>query len=141
MSSIYKVHDEAKDKAFELEMSWVCDESKQQHQKVIPDTHFGHTLLSAFLLASSASSNYILSAIRIELCLCFIQFLILQLASCISSKLGTCNPYVNATFFSLMDGSHKRFPASHKILVLEIPHFSKLRKLGLLIPWSKYFHT
>ena len=33
---IYKVHDEAKDKAFELEMSWVCEESKREHQKV-PD--------------------------------------------------------------------------------------------------------
>ncbi|KAK6147800.1 hypothetical protein DH2020_018712 [Rehmannia glutinosa] len=33
---IYGVHDEAKDKAFELEMSWVCDESNRQHQKV-PD--------------------------------------------------------------------------------------------------------
>ncbi|KAK6151391.1 hypothetical protein DH2020_014026 [Rehmannia glutinosa] len=30
---IYGVHDEAKDKAFELEMSWVCDESNRQHQK------------------------------------------------------------------------------------------------------------
>uniref|UniRef100_A0A6N2N0R2 Uncharacterized protein n=1 Tax=Salix viminalis TaxID=40686 RepID=A0A6N2N0R2_SALVM len=30
---IYKVHDEAKDKAFELEMSWVCDESKRLHEK------------------------------------------------------------------------------------------------------------
>ncbi|KAK4392572.1 Proteasome subunit alpha type-3 [Sesamum angolense] len=34
---IYGVHDEAKDKAFELEMSWVCDESNRQHQKV-PDS-------------------------------------------------------------------------------------------------------
>lgn len=33
-SSIYGVHDEAKDKDFELEMSWVCDESNRQHQKV-----------------------------------------------------------------------------------------------------------
>ncbi|CAJ1947820.1 unnamed protein product [Sphenostylis stenocarpa] len=33
---IYGVHDEAKDKDFELEMSWVCDESKRQHEKV-PD--------------------------------------------------------------------------------------------------------
>ncbi|CAN1253229.1 Proteasome subunit alpha type-3 [Linum perenne] len=33
---IYKVHDEAKDKAFELELSWVCEESNRQHQKV-PD--------------------------------------------------------------------------------------------------------
>ncbi|CAI0397756.1 unnamed protein product [Linum tenue] len=31
---IYKVHDEAKDKAFELELSWVCDESNRLHQKV-----------------------------------------------------------------------------------------------------------
>ncbi|GER51952.1 proteasome subunit alpha type [Striga asiatica] len=34
---IYGVHDEAKDKAFELEMSWVCDESNRQHQKVPDD--------------------------------------------------------------------------------------------------------
>ncbi|KAG6537119.1 proteasome subunit alpha type-3-like [Zingiber officinale] len=34
---IYAVHDEAKDKAFELEMSWVCDESNRQHQKVPDD--------------------------------------------------------------------------------------------------------
>ncbi|KAL8197769.1 hypothetical protein R6Q57_024210 [Mikania cordata] len=33
-SRIYGVHDEAKDKTFELEMSWVCDESNRQHQKV-----------------------------------------------------------------------------------------------------------
>ncbi|ONM60103.1 Proteasome subunit alpha type [Zea mays] len=31
---IYGVHDEAKDKAFELELSWICDESNRQHQKV-----------------------------------------------------------------------------------------------------------
>ncbi|XP_078441161.1 20S proteasome alpha subunit G1 [Wolffia australiana] len=34
---IYGIHDEAKDKAFELEMSWVCDESDRQHQKVPDD--------------------------------------------------------------------------------------------------------
>ncbi|OEL35684.1 Proteasome subunit alpha type-3 [Dichanthelium oligosanthes] len=34
---IYGVHDEAKDKAFELELSWVCDESNRQHQKVPND--------------------------------------------------------------------------------------------------------
>lgn len=34
MNSIYGVHDEAKDKAFELELSWICDESNRQHQKV-----------------------------------------------------------------------------------------------------------
>lgn len=34
-SSIYGIHDEAKDKDFELEMSWVCDESNRLHKKVI----------------------------------------------------------------------------------------------------------
>jgi len=34
---IYSVHDEAKDKAFELEMSWVCDESNREHQRVPVD--------------------------------------------------------------------------------------------------------
>ena len=34
---IYGVHDEAKDKAFELELSWICDESNRQHQKVPAD--------------------------------------------------------------------------------------------------------
>ena len=32
---IYGVHDEAKDKSFELELSWVCDEANHQHGKVI----------------------------------------------------------------------------------------------------------
>ena len=32
--SIYGVHDEAKDKEFELEMSWVCDESDRQFVRV-----------------------------------------------------------------------------------------------------------
>ncbi|XP_066310071.1 proteasome subunit alpha type-3-like [Miscanthus floridulus] len=35
--TIYGVHDEAKDKAFELELSWICDESKRQHEKVPND--------------------------------------------------------------------------------------------------------
>uniref|UniRef100_A0A0D6R5R7 Proteasome subunit alpha type n=1 Tax=Araucaria cunninghamii TaxID=56994 RepID=A0A0D6R5R7_ARACU len=34
---IYGVHDEAKDKAFELEMSWICDESNRQHEKIPSD--------------------------------------------------------------------------------------------------------
>jgi 20S proteasome subunit alpha 7 len=39
---IYEVHDEAKDKAFELELSWVCDESNKQHQRVclLPPGYF-----------------------------------------------------------------------------------------------------
>jgi 20S proteasome subunit alpha 7 len=28
------VHDEAKDKEFELELTWICPESKGKHQKV-----------------------------------------------------------------------------------------------------------
>jgi len=31
---IYKVHDDIKDPEFEMELSWICDESKQQHQLV-----------------------------------------------------------------------------------------------------------
>lgn len=31
---IYLVHDELKDKNFELEMSWVCEESGGKHEKV-----------------------------------------------------------------------------------------------------------
>ncbi|CAM6048318.1 unnamed protein product [Sphagnum compactum] len=34
---IYGVHDEAKDKSFELEMSWVCDESNREHQRIPTD--------------------------------------------------------------------------------------------------------
>eukprot|EP01116_Phalansterium_solitarium_P025731 TRINITY_DN9984_c0_g1_i1.p1 TRINITY_DN9984_c0_g1~~TRINITY_DN9984_c0_g1_i1.p1 ORF type:complete len:252 (+),score=51.20 TRINITY_DN9984_c0_g1_i1:74-829(+) len=31
---IYQIHDEAKDKDFELELSWICEESGRQHQAV-----------------------------------------------------------------------------------------------------------
>jgi len=34
---IYKLHDDIKDKAFELELSWVCDESKSKHVFVPKD--------------------------------------------------------------------------------------------------------
>lgn len=34
---IYKLHDDIKDKDFELEMSWVCDESKRKHVLVPKD--------------------------------------------------------------------------------------------------------
>lgn len=33
---IYVVHDELKDKQFELEMSWVCEQSKGMHVRVPP---------------------------------------------------------------------------------------------------------
>lgn len=32
--SIYKCHDDAKDKDFELEISWICPESGGKHQTV-----------------------------------------------------------------------------------------------------------
>ena len=31
LSSIYLVHDDAKDKDFELEVTWICEESKYFH--------------------------------------------------------------------------------------------------------------
>ena len=34
---IHTVHDEAKDKPFELEMSWVCDETERRHERVPRD--------------------------------------------------------------------------------------------------------
>jgi len=34
---IYKLHDDVKDKAFELELTWVCDESKRLHVQVPKD--------------------------------------------------------------------------------------------------------
>ena len=33
-ASIHAAHDEAKDKEFELEITWVCEESKGRHQFV-----------------------------------------------------------------------------------------------------------
>jgi len=33
-SSIYQVHDEVKDKEFELELSWVCEASGYKHELV-----------------------------------------------------------------------------------------------------------
>ncbi len=34
--SIYAVHDDVKDKAFELELSWICQESNNLH-KFVPN--------------------------------------------------------------------------------------------------------
>ena len=35
--SIYLVHDEVKDKNFELELSWVCNDSNGKHEPVPKD--------------------------------------------------------------------------------------------------------
>jgi 20S proteasome subunit alpha 7 len=32
--SIYALHDEVKDKEFELELSWICEDSSFLHEKV-----------------------------------------------------------------------------------------------------------
>ena len=37
MSSIHSIHDDVKDKEFELEMSWICPESNNQHEFVPAD--------------------------------------------------------------------------------------------------------
>jgi hypothetical protein len=37
INSIYKCHDDNKDKDFELEMSWICPESGGKHQTVPTD--------------------------------------------------------------------------------------------------------
>jgi len=34
---IYKFHDDIKEKDFEVELSWVCEESNRQHQSVPTD--------------------------------------------------------------------------------------------------------
>jgi 20S proteasome subunit alpha 7 len=34
---IYQVHDDVKDKEFELEMSWICEESKYKHENIPKD--------------------------------------------------------------------------------------------------------
>jgi len=43
---IYKVHDDAKDKDFELELSWVCEESGFKHQ-LIPKDVFDESVQAA----------------------------------------------------------------------------------------------
>ena len=50
--SIYKVHDEAKDKEFELELSWVCEESGFKHQ-LVPKAIFDESVQAAKVSASS----------------------------------------------------------------------------------------
>jgi hypothetical protein len=37
--SISLVHDDTKDKAFELELAWVCEESKNKYQRVPEELH------------------------------------------------------------------------------------------------------
>jgi 20S proteasome subunit alpha 7 len=49
---IYGVHDEAKDKAFELELSWICDESGREHKRVPADV-----LAEAERLAKAAQED------------------------------------------------------------------------------------
>lgn len=39
--SLYSVHDDAKDKPMEIELSWVCEASGWRHQAVPKDIHTG----------------------------------------------------------------------------------------------------
>lgn len=50
--SIYTCHDDAKDKDFELELSWICAESKYKHQFVPKDIK-----LEAETLAKESSDD------------------------------------------------------------------------------------
>lgn len=36
---IYKLHDDIKDKDFELEVSWICEESNREHRMIPQDLH------------------------------------------------------------------------------------------------------
>lgn len=52
LHSIYTCHDDAKDKDFELELSWICAESKYKHQFVPKDIK-----LEAEALAKESSDD------------------------------------------------------------------------------------
>lgn len=51
-NSIYSCHDDAKDKDFELELSWICAESQYKHQFVPKDIK-----LEAETLAKESSDD------------------------------------------------------------------------------------
>ncbi len=55
---IYIVHDEVKDKSFELELSWICEQSKGRHERV-PANVFteAETYAKAALAEESDSDN------------------------------------------------------------------------------------
>lgn len=55
-SSIYLVHDELKDKNFELELSWVCKDSNGFHEKV-PESVFAEAERSAKLAMEADSES------------------------------------------------------------------------------------
>lgn len=67
--SIYTCHDDAKDKDFELELSWICAESKYKHHFVPEDIkaeaeRLAKVRLATFIIASKgrAMINLLLSS-------------------------------------------------------------------------------
>lgn len=54
--SVYLVHDELKDKNFELELSWVCKESNGLHVRV-PETVFAEAERTAKLAMEADSES------------------------------------------------------------------------------------
>jgi 20S proteasome subunit alpha 7 len=53
---IYSVHDDVKDKDFELEMSWICEESDRKHQRV-PAELLQQAIKEASALKDGGSSD------------------------------------------------------------------------------------
>lgn len=56
---IYIVHDEVKDKAFELELSWVGEGKNQSRDQIMdPDCSHGNTLLLLLLFSSVTNGRH-----------------------------------------------------------------------------------
>lgn len=36
---MYNVHDDVKEKTFDIEISWICDESARKHTHIPPELH------------------------------------------------------------------------------------------------------
>jgi 20S proteasome subunit alpha 7 len=63
--SIYSIHDEVKDKEFELELSWICEESGWQHlpvPSVIPTKCNDFNLIKALVDEASKAAKAALDA-------------------------------------------------------------------------------
>jgi|EP01047_Picozoa_sp_COSAG01_P002543 20S proteasome subunit alpha 7 len=54
---LHQCHDELKDKNFEVEMSWICEESGREHQLVPADVVAAATEAAKAALASDSSDE------------------------------------------------------------------------------------
>lgn len=53
---IYSLHDEVKDKPFEMELSWVCDDSDRKHQ-LVPKSMFDEAVAAGVKAAEDDDSD------------------------------------------------------------------------------------